>query len=626
MESGDRSWIEIDLSAHRANLDALRAFLPNGVSLMQIVKADAYGHGAAEIAAQAARAGVDRLGVANVEEGAILRYQGVNLPILILSPPLVSEIGRIIEHHLTPTISDAAFAEALDAAVKGPFAVHIEIDTGMGRSGVHFEDAELFLEQLAKRHNLVVEGVFSHFSSAENDPEYSHLQLERFNRLIDRLPIPPRWIHIANSPATVLIREPMGDLVRLGLLSYGVYPDPALKSRIDLRPVMTFKTRIGQIRQVRRGESIGYNRTYIAERDHRYAILPVGYADGYDFLLSNRARVSVNGVLCPVIGKISMDMTAVALIDELEVLVGDEATLLGGGVDELRAENLTALYGGNPYELLCQVGRRARRYYLENGQLVSTAPLSRREFYSPDFSDDRLSSIIEAAIGQRLQSKEIASLISGDILRQFFLDHDREIRYRSRFEHRVRFLEIPEHPDRYLVQTTLTFHKVLQNDYFLVACANRPESLSRYFMRRDVEYRWLLDDQFDLSPEHFRITEVKIGDLALETTVELREGSIEIRCAHPGLADMTGREVSFSIATETYYPRKSHQLSVFITEITRGVRVAFEYPPSIHSAETITVFAGRRRFPELVQGIGSIEVRTPDDEWVFPNSGIVFAY
>jgi alanine racemase len=625
MEASNRSWIEIDLTAYRHNYKAMRALLPDGMNILQIVKADAYGHGAVEVARAAVEMGAVMLGVANAEEGSILRYRGLQVPILILSPSLIHEIDLIREYQLTPTVSDIAFARALDSAVAAPFPIHVEIDSGMGRSGVHYRDALPFIRELITCKNLRIDGIFSHYSSAENDQDYSTTQYTRFQATLKELDglVSPTFRHISNSPAVLTMPTEGTNLVRLGLLSYGVYPAPVLRSQIDVHPVMTFKTRIGQLRQAVRGESIGYNRTFIADTDLRYAVLPVGYADGYDFLLSNRAHVSIHGTLCPVIGKISMDMTAVRIPDQLSVSVDDEVVLLGG--NNLGAEDLTELYGGNPYELLCQVGRRARRFYYDQGNLVSSAPLARREFISRDFTDDRLDVVIEAAIGQRLHSKEIASIVSSDILRQFFFDRDREIFYRSAFEHTIRFRDIGD-SEAYLVQTELTFCKVLQNDYFLVACANQPEQLNRYFLRRDCEYRWLLDDNFQLSPERFKVTEVRVNDCLLSTESRLRDDCIEIRCSHPELTGLVGSEVVFSIATETYYPRKSHQLSVFVTEITRGVKVAFEYPESVRKVETITVFAGRRRFPELTQQPGCTTITTSPDEWVFPNSGIVFAY
>jgi len=621
----NRSWTEIDLDAYAHNLDEIRRYVRPGQSVLQIVKADAYGHGAYEIACRAQQQGVVMLGVANAEEGAILRYRGVELPILVLSPSLVDEVDLLRRYRLAPTVSDMTFARAWSAAGE-PGPVHVNIDTGMGRSGVDYRSAADFLRQLAALPGVVIEGVFSHYSAAENDPDFTLAQLERFEQLLAALPHRPRWVHIANSPGVVNQPDDISNLVRLGLLSYGIYPDPSLKSKLALRPVMTFKSTVGMVKHVRAGESLGYNRTYVAAHDHDYAILPVGYADGYDFLLSNRGRVLIGNDLCPVLGKISMDKTAVGLPQGHAVRPGDEATVLGGGRDELRAENLAALYGGSSYELLCQIGRRARRYYRQNGEIVSQAPLARREFHAPDFSDDNLNRIIEASIGQRLQSKEIAGLLYDNVLRHFFADHDRDVHYRRDFRHTITFAVDPAQPDYWLTTTTLTFCKQLQADYFLVACANSPDLLERYFARRDCEYRWLLDDNFALAEEWFAVTDVQVNGVSLSHDHALKDGCIEIRCAHPGLAALVGREVEFSIATRTYYPRRSHQMAVYITELTQGVAVRFVHPPQIERVEVITVFSGRTRFPGVADEPGLRRVFTAPDEWVFPNSGVVFAY
>ncbi|MCD4828120.1 MAG: alanine racemase [Candidatus Cloacimonetes bacterium] len=623
-----RSWTEIDLDAYALNLSELRAFLHSNQALMQIVKADAYGHGAWEISRRAEQEGVAWLGVANAEEGAVLRYRGIELPILVLSPSLIDEIGLLRDYNLVPTLSDLDFARAWSSACgDNPGVAHVNLDTGMGRSGVAPENAHDFLNILHELPGLVVDGVFSHYSASECDDDFSRQQLARFERLVRSLPQRPRWVHIANSPAAVTQPDHLTNLVRLGLLSYGIYPDDSLRQRINLRPVMTFKTTVSMVRRVSRGASIGYNRTYTATRDHSYAILPVGYADGYDFLLSGKGVVLLHDRLCPVLGKVSMDMTTIGLDDDMSVKPGDEATVLGAGHEELRAEKLAARYGGNPYELLCQLGRRARRYYRQDGRVVASTPLARREFHAPDFSDDGLDRVIEASISQRLQSKEIAALLYDKLLKYFFADHDRDIHYRRDFRHTLTFSDDPSQPDHWLTRTKLEFHKRLQAGRFVVACATNPAMLERYFTRRDCEYRWLLDDKLTLDSRWFEVTGVQVNDLELDIESRLVNGCIEIGCSHPSMESLVGEEVSFRIDTRTYYPRRSHQLSVFITEPTQGVDVSFHCPPeSISQVQVVPVFAGRTRFPHIKSTPGCHTVSTDPDEWVLPNSGIVFTY
>ncbi|OQX71466.1 MAG: alanine racemase [Candidatus Cloacimonas sp. 4484_275] len=636
----ERSWTEINLSNFEYNLRELKKFLPENVQMMQIVKADAYGHGAFEIAKKAQKFGINFFGVANAEEGSLLRYLGIDCPILILSPSLLSEIEIILENNLIPSVSTIDFAEALNFAAnkrKKKQKIHLNIDTGMGRSGIDFRVAAKTIEKIRKFSNLQIEGIFSHFSAAENDSEYTNLQATRFSDLLKNLSFKPKFIHISNSSGVVTFTSDFQNLVRIGLLSYGVYSDNRLKNQIDLKAVMTFKSRISQIKTAAKGDSIGYNRTFIASENMKYAILPVGYADGYDFLLSNKGKVLIRKKVCSVIGKVSMDMIAVDISDLKNPQVGEIATLLGEGNEQIRAENIASLYGGSSYEILCQIGRRAKRYYYENGKVISSSPLLRRNFVSSDYSDKKLSGIIETAIEQRLQSKEIADLIYRDILKRFFIEKDREIYYRKNFVHTVKFSQVPEGyfsrqkgkisaSDYFLVNTRLTFTKKLQNDYFLVACAKNEKLLEKYFLRRDVEYRWLLNDNFDLNKDFFAVTSVFVNDLELKTELKISQGCIEIKCSHPYLKNLVGKEVDFSISTKTFYPQASHQLGIYLTEITRGVQIDFIFDGLLRNVEAVPIFSGRLKFPQIEYKKNSISVYSQNDEWIFPNSGVIFVY
>ncbi|MDP2172275.1 MAG: alanine racemase [Candidatus Cloacimonadaceae bacterium] len=624
----ERSWVEIDLAAYRHNLQALKALMHPKQEFLQIVKADAYGHGAFEIARIAVLEGAVMLGVANADEGKLLRVQGCKIPILILSPSLETELDAILAYDLIPSVSDAAFLFSLNnAAVKAEMRVriHLKFDTGMHRSGAHCEDWEKLINALDKCANLTLEGIFSHFASSESDKEYSAFQEMCFDELIGKLKHKPRYIHISNSSAIVNGMGQNSNLVRLGILCFGVYTHPAQIPIIDLKPVMTFKAAISQIKSISAGAGLGYNLTWTAARDTRYAIIPIGYADGYDFLLSNRGIVLVNDSLCPVIGRISMDMITIDITDVEDVRIGDEATLLGVGHPALKAEMLAAQYNGSAYELLCQVGRRAKRYYFDENGLVTSSPLSRRDFVSSDFSDSKLAQIIESALAQRLQSEEIGELISREILRNFFYNKDMDIHYRKNFKHKVRF-DTSDRVGYYRAHTELSFRKILQNDYFIVACANSDEALKAYFRRNDVEYRWLMDDNFTLSAEVFELSEVRVNDLVLDTELINNGDCFEIRCFHPSLKSLVGREMEFFINTRTLYPTASHQLSIFITELTHGVSIIYEYPETIKSVETIPFFSGQNKFPMITKQGNSISVETSAEEWVFPLSGVVFAY
>lgn len=625
----DRSWVEINLDNFRHNLNELKKLMLPGQNFMQIVKADAYGHGAYDIAKTAIDEGAVMLGVANFEEGKLLRIQGIKAPILILSPSLSDEIPEIVINNLIPTISDLSFAKQLSKHAvehKVIIQVHVKADTGMHRSGIRAEEFLSVYKKISNLPGLAVEGVFSHYAASENDDKFSLKQSKEFELLISKIKIKPKYIHLANSAAMLEHNTWKANLVRLGIMSYGVYTDSGQYQSIDLRSVMSFKSTLAQVKEIKKGEEVGYNLTWKAKRDGHYGIIPIGYADGYDFLLSNAGIVKINDQICKVIGKVSMDMITVDLTAISGVKVGDEVTLMGGGANLLRAEQLTMKYHGSPYELLCQIGRRAKRYYFSKGKQVSHAPLSRREFVSSDYNDTKLSSIISSAISQRMQDDEMADLIYREVLRGFFYNKDNDVQYRKDFVHTIEFIDDACNPQYYITKTKLKFRKILQNDYFMVACANSDEVLKRYFQRKDVEYRWLMDTNFALKTSQFKVTNVMIDKQKLKATSQVNDGCLEIRCSHPSLKDYFGNEVLFTIETETLYPKSSHQLSIFVTELTKGVTVSFKFPKSISGVEAITVFSGQNKFPDLKKSKSVITVKTIEQEWVFPNSGIVFAY
>ncbi|MCB5263087.1 MAG: alanine racemase, partial [Candidatus Cloacimonetes bacterium] len=589
----ERSWVEIDLAAFQDNLQILKGYLRPGQSFMQIVKADAYGHGAKEIAEIALAQGAVYLGVANLEEGKLLRIQGITAPVLILSPSLSSEIQQIIRYDLSLGIADLDFAEALSkAATKADKTVriHLKLDTGMHRSGIWFEEARAFYEQISALPGLEIEGIFSHFASAENDNEFSLLQETRFSEFIHALATPPRFVHISNCAGLIRGYGAFCNLVRLGIFSFGIN---TTAQELMLTPVMTFKSTLSQIKDFKAGDSVGYQREWTAKTCGRYGIVPVGYADGYDYLLSNKAMVLIDSIICPVIGRISMDMITVDISRIPEAKLADEVVLLGQGDPAIRAEQIAALYQGSAYELLCQVGRRARRYYRSKAHILHSSPLARRDFVSSDFGDNKLSEIISSALTQRLDSPEIGELIYREILRTFFYNKDRDVHYRKNFRHEICF-ERSDNPAYYRAKTTLRYQKVLSTDHFIIACAASSDILRGYILRTDVEYRWLLDSDLQLKAENFQTKAVKVNGLDLKTEIKSGEGYLEILCSHPELQKLINQEVEFEINTNTLYPTASHQFSVFITELTRGVEISFSYPKDLSHVEAVTVFSGQQ--------------------------------
>ncbi|MEA1985894.1 MAG: alanine racemase [Candidatus Marinimicrobia bacterium] len=631
LNSDDRSWIEINLTNFEYNISQIKKYIPKNYKFMQIVKADAYGHGAIEIAKKSIELGASFLGVANAEEGKLLRYNNIQIPILILSPSFENELETIINNKLTPTISTIEFAQKLNQYSQKQNTItniHINFDTGMGRSGFHYKSFITDYEKIKKLKNLNIEGVFSHFSASENNYEYTKLQSDRFKKILDNFKIIPKFIHISNSSGIINIQTKYSNLVRVGLLSYGIYSDKTLKTKVNLKPVMTFKSKISQIKIAQKNESIGYNQTYITDKKMKYAILPIGYADGYDYLLSNKGKVFINKKLCDVIGKVSMDMIAIDISELPNVAVGNQATLFGGKNNKMRVENITSFYGGSSYELVCQIGRRAKRYYYENGKNISISPLMRREFVSSDYSGEQINLIIKKSIEQRFHKKEISKMIYSNILKNYLNEINENIYYRKKFVHKISFEESDKKALKayYKVHTYLTFDKILENDYFYIACAKNEKLLQKYFNRNDVEYRWLLDSKFDLDKYVFSVKNVKINDIQLKHKQIINNNCLEIKCSNLQLKKLIGSEVKFSIETITYYPKSYHQLAIYITGFTQGATIQFDFDKLFQKVTSVPMFYNKNKNVKIRNSDNSVTVSLNKNQWILPNSAVVFVY
>jgi len=359
----------IDLGAISHNIAEIRKKTGSRRNLMAVVKADGYGHGAVEVSQVALRSGADWLGVALPEEGQQLREAGIEAPILVVGLIQPEEVHKVVRSKLAQAVASIKLLEALDyeagrASMK--VNVHIKLDTGMARIGIKPEDAVSFARKVRSFKNLNLEGVFSHFATAdEKDKAFSKHQLQLFEQAINDLhaagiEIPKR--HIANSAALLDLPESYYDMVRPGIMIYGLYPSREVSHSIELKPAMTFKTKISAVKVVPPGTPISYGRTFITKRRATVATLPVGYADGYSRLLSNHAEVLIKGRRVPVIGTVCMDMCMIDVSNIEDVQPGDEVILFGG---DLTVDEIAAKIGTINYEVVCAVSKRVPRIYIQ---------------------------------------------------------------------------------------------------------------------------------------------------------------------------------------------------------------------------------------------------------------------
>jgi alanine racemase len=367
---------EIDLEAVVYNTTQIRRLIGSKRKLMAVVKADGYGHGAIHISRACLRGGADWLGVALPEEGAELRNAGFEVPILVLALSGVEQADTILQNNLSQVICTEEMARALDRSAMrhGKKArVHIKIDTGMGRIGISPGETIPFIKKILDLPHLELEGIYTHLSVADSpDPSFTINQFQIFSYLCkeiekEGIKIPLR--HMANSAAIVRFPEMHLDMVRPGIMIYGVDPFPDGNGVIELKPVMTFKTEIVFIKSIPKGTSISYGRTFISERPMRVATICVGYADGYPRHLSNKGEVLVRGKRSRILGNVCMDMVIIDITHIPEAREGDEVVLFGNQLGgKLLVEEVATWAGSIPYEILCGISRRVPRVYIEGNK------------------------------------------------------------------------------------------------------------------------------------------------------------------------------------------------------------------------------------------------------------------
>jgi alanine racemase len=381
-----RTWAEVSLGALGENFHAIQKHVGAGVTICAVVKADGYGHGAVECARALASEGAQWLGVTDAAEGLALRGAGVTARILLMTGIWKGEEDGIVAQNLTPTIWEPWHIELLERAARKRqsdltshrLPVHLKIDTGMNRLGASKEALPRLCEMLSACGHLTLEGVSTHFASAEVlDSEDAVRQMKRFEEglaVLRNCGLRPPLVHMGNSAAMSARPETWKTMVRPGIALYGYSlaftrgSQPAAVAPLPLRPVLSWKTRVLTVKEVAAGQAVGYMGTFVTKARSRIAVLPVGYADGYPRLLSNRARVIVGGDYAPVVGRVSMDLTIVDVSHIRGVAVGDEVVLIGRANGEgigksVDAVELARWCESVPYEILCGLSQRVPRVY-----------------------------------------------------------------------------------------------------------------------------------------------------------------------------------------------------------------------------------------------------------------------
>ena len=364
----------ISLAALKHNLDQVRLLVGDDVRIMPIVKANAYGHGLVPVCSALFRFGVDYFGVATLDEGLTVKAAVPKARVILLGGSLPDQAGAIVDAGLVPVVYDLGQAYALDheAGRRGrTLPVHLKVDTGMTRLGVRYDEALAVAETMGRLRNVALVGVMTHLATADvQDSSFVMTQLDRFDFFLSSSGLIGKVVaHAANSSALMRYPRSHYDMVRPGIMLYGVTSSGASPPGVSLKPVMRLVSRVIRIAECRPGESVGYGQTFVAPRPMRIAVVPIGYADGYSYALSNSAEVLIRGARCPVVGRVSMDMITVALKESSNVGVGDEVVILGSQNSESITINELAFIAKTiPYEIFCNLSDRIDRIYVDEPQ------------------------------------------------------------------------------------------------------------------------------------------------------------------------------------------------------------------------------------------------------------------
>ncbi len=376
-----RTWAEINLDIIAENIRIIRSKTNENARLAAVVKADAYGHGTKNVVREMILNGCEYLMVACINEAMQLRTFEKTVPILILGYTSPLDMQKAVEADVSLTIYSVSDAHALSDAAKKcgkPAKIHIKLDTGMNRIGFRAdaEDTVRCIKEISMLENIEIEGIFTHFAKAdEKDSSYTLMQYGKFTDCCkalenENIKIPLK--HVCNSAGILKFKDMHCDMVRSGIISYGLAPSDEMDIRkFNLMPAMSIKTSVTRIQYIKKGEKISYGGTYAADRDMKIATLPIGYADGYSRLLSNKGKVIIGGKYANIVGRICMDQCMIDVTDVNNIDVGDEVVVIGRDAGkEISCEFLADLMGTINYEIACMVNRRVPRVYIKNGKIV----------------------------------------------------------------------------------------------------------------------------------------------------------------------------------------------------------------------------------------------------------------
>ena len=640
-----RSWVEIDLDNFISNLREIKRLIGSQVDFMQVVKADAYGHGAIEISNAALKNGARLLGVANADEGIQLRISGIDAPVVILGPSTAGEIDEIIKYKLTPSVSDIFFAGQLQKALEKAgqkLPVHIEIDTGMGRGGTIHSKALNLVCEISGLANIELAGIFSHLATSEKNIPYNDRQWQLFSGLLEEIRnmginIPIR--HLGNSGAILNYPEFKMDMVRPGIMTYGIYLASDNEARANLLPVMSFKTSIVLLKDFPKDYGIGYGSTYTTNKETRIATIPVGYGDGYPFILGNLGEALIRGKRAPLVGRVSMDMCTIDVTHIRDCAVGDEVVLLGKqGQEYISANEIAAKAKTISYEILCALGKRAPRVFLQKGEAGAVEPRLRRIFVpDEEKSITRIDNIIRHCFQARTRNEELGDAIYYEMFETLFGKEDRQLELRSSFRYDIKIAQLleagksaPSADDYFQLSTHVEYKKTIRSSIFMIGCASDNAQLAALIEDPHCEYRWILGHDDDLVAERdFKVERMRIDgeDIPIAETKKTDRG-YEVWCGDEALKAKINCEVKIEIEIVTKKAKSNKVFPVYLLYPTRGLEINFNYEnANLKNVREESFFAGRHPQPSVSVAKGKfIDIKISDQEWIFPTSGVIFIW